>query len=170
MAIKLFDIQGNAVIPTEHCHTLPFLRRIMDEYPEKHMEIFAYLFYMSCRSSENPYYNRPQDEIQEEILRDLEATFDPEDRLVRMALDRCKALYETPTVRAYNGIANMLEKLAFYMETQSITDGRDGNISAIIQAAKNFDSIRKSFKGVAKDLEEEQSSRARGGSRLSYDD
>jgi hypothetical protein len=142
----------------------------MEEYPEKHMQIYAYLFYMTCRSSENPYYNRPQDEIQEEILRDLEATFDPEDRLVRIALDRCAKLYETPTVRAYNGIANMLEKLAFYMETQTITDGRDGNISAIIQAAKNFDAIRKSFKGVAKDLEEEQSSRARGGSRLSYDD
>jgi len=125
---------------------------------------------MTCRSSENPYYNRPQDEIQEEILKDLEATFDPEDRLIRIALDRCEKLYETPTVRAYNGIANMLEKLAFYMETQTITDGRDGNISAIIQAAKNFDAIRKSFKGVAKDLEEEQSSRARGGSRLSYDD
>jgi virulence-associated protein VapD len=87
-----------------------------------------------------------------------------------MALDRCKEMYETPTVRAYNGIANMLEKLAFYMETQTITDGRDGNITAIVSAAKNFDAIRKSFKGVAKDLEEEQSSRARGGQKLSYDD
>jgi hypothetical protein len=64
----------------------------------------------------------------------------------------------------------MLEELANYMNTQTITDGRDGNLSAIVQAAKNFDGIRKSFKGVAKDLEEEQSSRARGGSRLSYDD
>jgi hypothetical protein len=64
----------------------------------------------------------------------------------------------------------MLEKLAFYMNTQTITDGRDGNITAIVSAAKNFDSIRKSFKGVAKDLEEEQSSRARGGQKLSYDD
>ena len=87
-----------------------------------------------------------------------------------MALDRCKEMYETPTVRAYNGISNMLEKLAFYMETQTITDGRDGNITAIVSAAKNFDAIRKSFKGVAKDLEEEQSSRARGGQKLSYDD
>ena len=63
-----------------------------------------------------------------------------------------------------------LEKLAFYMETQSITDGRDGNITAIVSTAKNFDAIRKSFKGVSKDLEEEQSSRARGGQKLSYDD
>lgn len=127
-------------------------------------------FYMTCRSSENPYFNRPQEELQEEILKDLEVTFDPEDRLIRMGIDRCKKMYETPTVRAYNGIANMLEKLAFYMETQTITDGRDGNITAIVSAAKNFDSIRKSFKGVAKDLEEEQSSRARGGQKLSYDD
>jgi hypothetical protein len=170
MAIKLFDIQGGKVVPTEHCHTLPFLRRIMEEYKDNHLEIFAYLFYMSCRSSENPYFNRPQEEIQEEILRDLEASFDSEDRYIRMALDRCKEMYETPTVRAYNGISNMLEKLAFYMETQTITDGRDGNITAIVSAAKNFDAIRKSFKGVAKDLEEEQSSRARGGQKLSYDD
>lgn len=170
MAIKLFDIQGGKVVPTEHCYTLPFLRRIIEEYPDNHLSILAYLFYMSCRSSENPYFNRPQEDLQEEILRDLEANFDCEDRYIRMALDRCKDMYETPTVRAYNGIANMLEKLAFYMETQTITDGRDGNITAIVSAAKNFDSIRKSFKGVAKDLEEEQSSRARGGQKLSYDD
>ena len=170
MAIKLFDIQGGKVVPTEHCHLIPFLRRIIEEYKDNHLEVLAYLFYMSCRSSENPYFNRPQEDLQEEILRDLEASFDPEDRYIRMALDRCKEMYETPTVRAYNGIANMLEKLAFYMETQTITDGRDGNITAIVCAAKNFDAIRKSFKGVAKDLEEEQSSRARGGQKLSYDD
>lgn len=170
MAIKLFDSINGKVVPTEHCHTIPFLRRIMEEYPSNHLQIYAYLFYMTCRSSDNPYFNRPQEELQEEILMDLEVDFDPEDRLIRMAIDRCKEMYETPTTRAYNGIANMLEKLAFYMETQTITDGRDGNITAIVSAAKNFDAIRKSFKGVSKDLEEEQSSRARGGQKLSYDD
>ena len=142
----------------------------MEEYPDNHIHIYAYLFYMSCRSSENPYYNRPKEELQEEILRDLAVPIDTENLIIRIAMERCKELYETPTVRAYNGISNMLDKLAFYMETQSITDGRDGNINSIIGAAKNFDAIRKSFKGVAKDLEEEQSSRARGGQKLSYDD
>ena len=170
MVIKLFDSVNGKLVATEHCHNIPFLRRLMEEYPDNYMQIYSYLFYMSCRSSENPYFNRPQQELQEEDLRDLEATFDPEDRLIRMAYDRCKELYETPTTRAYNGIAKMLDNLAFYMETQTITDGRDGNITAIVSAAKNFDAIRKSFKGVAKDLEEEQSSRARGGQKLSYDD
>jgi hypothetical protein len=168
--IKLFDVVNNKVVPSEHCFIIPFLKKIMDEFPENYLVIYSYLFYMSCRSSENPYYNRPREDVQDEILKDLQITFDTENVLICIALDRCKKLYETPTVRAYNGISNMLDKLAFYMETQSITDGRDGNITAIVSAAKNFDAIRKSFKGVAKDLEEEQSSRARGGQKLSYDD
>jgi hypothetical protein len=168
--IKLFDISNNKVVPSEHCYLLPFLKNIMTEFPDNYLVIYSYLFYMSCRSSENPYYNRPKEELQEEILKDLAVEIDTENLIIRIAMERCKELYETPTVRAYNGISNMLDKLAFYMETQSITDGRDGNINAIIGAAKNFDAIRKSFKGVAKDLEEEQSSRARGGQKLSYDD
>ena len=169
MSIKLFELKGDKVVPTEHCYSISFLKNIIDNYPENHVKIFNFIFYMSCRSSENPYFNKPQDDLDIEILRDIKADFDPEDTLIRIALEKTKALYETPTQRAYNGFANMLEKLAFYLNTQDITDGKDGNISAIVAAAKNFDGIRKSFKGVAKDLEEEQSSRARGGTRLAYD-
>jgi len=170
MAIKLFELKGDTIVATEHCYAIKYLKKIMDEFPDNYLKIYQYLFYMSCRSEENPYFNRPQEELDMEILKDIGADFSPEEPLIIGALKKTKELYETPTTRAYNGISNMLEKLAFYMETQNITDGRDGNISAIVQAAKNFDSIRKSFKGVAKDLEEEQSSRARGGTRLSYDD
>ena len=55
------------------------------------------------------------------------------------------------------------------METTPITAGRDGNINSLVAAAKNFDLIRASFKGVYKDLQEEQSSKVRGGIGLSYD-
>jgi hypothetical protein len=170
MAIKLFELKGKALVPSEHCYAISSYKKIMEEYPKNYIKIFEYFFYIACRSEDNPYYNRPQDDLELEILKDIEADFSTEDPLIIAGLKKTISLYETPTTRAYNGISNMLEKLAFYMETQTITDGRDGNISAIIQAAKNFDAIRKSFKGVAKDLEEEQSSRARGGSRLSYDD
>lgn len=170
MAIKLFEIKDKTLVATEHCYSIAFLKQIMDEYPNNYIKIYCYLFYLSCRSEDNPYFNRPQDDLEIEILRDIKADFDTEDPLIIKALEKTKLLYETPTVRAYNGIANMLEELAHYMNTQTITDGRDGNITAIVNAAKNFQAIRQSFKGVAKDLEEEQSSRARGGSRLSYDD
>ena len=170
MAIKLFELKGKTLVPSEYCYSISYYRKIIEAYPKNHTKIFEFFFYMSWRSEEDPYFNRPQDDLELEILKDIEADFDIEDPLIISGLKKTMELFETPTIRAYNGISNMLEKLALYMNTQVITDGRDGNISAIVQAAKNFDGIRKSFKGVAKDLEEEQSSRARGGSRLSYDD
>ena len=78
-------------------------------------------------------------------------------------------MYETPTSRAYKGMASMLDRLARYMETTTITAGRDGNINSLVAAAKNFDQIRASFKGVYKDLQEEQSSKVRGGIGMAYD-
>ena len=45
MIVKLFEIQNNVVIPTEHCYTLKALKDIMDDYPEDYLKIYQYLFY-----------------------------------------------------------------------------------------------------------------------------
>jgi hypothetical protein len=42
-------------------------------------------------------------------------------------------------------------------------------MNSLIAAAKNYEAIRQSFKGAYKDLQEEQSSRVRGGQGLAYD-
>jgi hypothetical protein len=55
------------------------------------------------------------------------------------------------------------------METTSVTAGRDGNINSLLRIAKEFDAIRQSYKGVAKDLAAEQESHVRGGQDLGYD-
>ena len=44
-----------------------------------------------------------------------------------------------------------------------------GGPALIRAAAKNFEQIRASFKGAYKDLQEEQSSRVRGGIGMAYD-
>jgi len=67
------------------------------------------------------------------------------------------------------GIKKALDNIAIYMANTSITDGRDGNISQIRAVAKDFDSIRQSYKGAFRDLQDEQSSRVRGGKGLAYD-
>jgi hypothetical protein len=52
MITKLFDIQNDKVVVTEHCYTLNFLKTIMDEYPETYMSIYQYLFYMTAPDPE----------------------------------------------------------------------------------------------------------------------
>ncbi len=168
--VKLFDIHNGEVVPSEHCHTLAFLKRIMEEYPTEHVKVYAYLFYMSCPSPDlNPFFDYPENEKEEIILSQLEAEFSTEDDAIIAALELCKKLYETPTYRAYMGIKHMLDRLAKYMETTSIEHGRDGNITALVNAAAKFEAIRTSFKGAYKDLMEEQKSQVRGGQRLAYD-
>lgn len=170
MITRLFDVQNGVVIPTEHCYTLKALKDVMDNYPDDHLKIYLYLFYMTCPNPDmNPFFHTPEIDKESIILKEIGAEFSTEDDDIRIGLEFCQRMYETPTSRAYKGIATMLDRLGRYMETRQITDGRDGNINSLVAAAKNFDQIRASFKGVYKDLQDEQSSKVRGGIGLSYD-
>jgi hypothetical protein len=168
--IKLFDIQNGTVVPTEHCHALKDLKIIMDCYPEDYNNVYAYLFYMTCPNPDlNPFFDIQDHEKEELIISQLAITFSLEDDVIIKAKQFCEVLYQTPTFRAYMGIKAMLDKLANYMGTNEITDGRDGNINSIVNAAAKFEAIRLSFRGAYKDLMEEQKSSVRGGQNLGYD-
>ena len=170
MLVRLFDVQNGTVIPTEHCYTLKALKDIMDNYPDEHLKIYQYLFYMTCPNPDmNPFFYTPEVDKESLILQEIEAEFSTEDDDIAIGLLFCQRMYETPTSRAYKGIASMLDRLGKYMETSQFTTGRDGNFNSLIAAAKSFNDIRTSFKGVYKDLQEEQSSKVRGGIGLGYD-
>lgn len=172
MISRLFDIQNGEVIPSEHCYVLSWLKDIMEEYKEnkEYLKVYAYIFYMNYPNPDlNPYFNFNAEDKEDIILNDLKAEFSTEDELIQEALNKSKKMWETPTSRAYEGIKTALDNMAKYMKNTSITDGRNGNISQIRAVAKDFDSIRQSFKGAYKDLQDEQQSRVRGGKGLSYD-
>jgi hypothetical protein len=170
MIARLFDVQNGVTIPTEHCYTLKALKDIMDNYPEQHMKIYQYLFYMTCPNPDmNPFFNVPAMDKEDLILQEIEAEFSPEDDDIFTALKFCERMYETPTSRAYEGMQKALDRISRYLATAQITDGKDGNIAQIRALAKDFDGIRQSFKGVYKDLQEEQQSKVRGGQGLAYD-
>jgi hypothetical protein len=170
MLIRLFDVQNDVVVPTEHCYTLKTLKNIMDKYPEDYLQIYQYLFYMTCPSPDlNPFFTTPELDKEELILEEVGAEFSTEDEAIRNALKFCSDMYETPTSRAYHGIASMLDRLASYMATTSIEHGRDGNINQLVNAAAKFDAMRASFKGAYRDLKDEQQSHVRGGEGMAYD-
>jgi hypothetical protein len=168
--IRLFDISNGKVIPTEHCYTLKFLKDIMDTYPNEYLQIFTYLFYMSCPNPDmNPFFDIPEQDKEDIILREIDADFSLDDAKITHALAMCKRMYETPTYRAYEGIKIFLDNMAKSMKTESITFGRDGSGPALLRMAEKYDQVRQSFKGVYRDLMEEQQSSVRGGQNLAYD-
>jgi len=167
---RLFDIQNGKVVPSEHCYTLNSLKRIMDEYGEEAVKVYAYLFYMTCPSPDlNPFFDMPEQDKEELILVEVDGDFSGEDETIVVALKVCQKMYETPTYRAYNGIKIALDNMATFMATEKPTSGRDGSATALLRIAERFDAVRQSFKGVYRDLQEEQQSSVRGGQRLAYD-
>lgn len=169
--IKLFELDNGKIVPTEHCYTINFLKNIMDEYPDDYLKIYTYLFYMTYPYPDhNPYFNHDHAEKDENIMRDIGGTFDPDEKPIAKALIGLRRMYQTPITRAYDGISAMMDKIAVYLKDQPITNGRDGNGLFILNASIKFDAIRKSFKGTHDDLLEEQTGRARGGSQLAYDE
>tara|TARA_R110001606_G_scaffold291138_1_gene438987 strand:+ start:143 stop:658 length:516 start_codon:yes stop_codon:yes gene_type:complete len=170
MLIRLFDIENDTVIPTEHCYTLKALKDIMEKFPDHYLKIYQYLFYMTCPSPDlNPFFHTPEIDKEPLIMQEIEGEFSTEDDDVWAALKFCQKMYETPTSRAYKGISAMLDRLGRYMEITPIEHGRDGNINSMVNAAAKFEQIRSSFKGAYKDLQEEQQSSVRGGYGLGYD-
>jgi len=168
--VRLFDIQNGKVVPSEHCYTLSSLKRIMDEYGEEAVKVYAYLFYMTCPSPDlNPFFDMPEQDKEELILVEVDGDFSGEDESIVVALKVCQKMYETPTYRAYNGIKIALDNMATFMATEKPTSGRDGSATALLRIAERFDAVRQSFKGVYRDLQEEQQSSVRGGQRLAYD-
>jgi hypothetical protein len=168
--VKLFDIANGVVVPSEHCYTLKDLKAIMDNYPDNHVDVYAYIFYMTCPNPElNPFFDVVEHEKEDLVMRQLNPSFSTEDEVIIRAVKLCQKLYETPTLRSYMGIKKMLDRLAYYMETAPIEAGRDGNIMALVNTAAKFEDIRQSFKGAYKDLMEEQQSTVRGGQNLAYD-
>lgn len=168
--IRLFDVQNGKVTPSEHCYTLKFLKDIMDSYPDDHLKIYTYLFYMTCPNPDmNPFFDIPEIDKEEIILKEIDAEFSVEDDLIFNALKMCEKMYQTPTYRAYMGIKITLDNLAKVLATEVPSFGRDGSAATLLRIAKDFDGVRQSFKGVYRDLMEEQQSSVRGGQNLAYD-
>jgi hypothetical protein len=170
MLIKLFDIQNDKVVPTEHCYTLKFLKDVMEAFPETYINVYQYLFYMTCPNPDlNPFFNLREHEKEDMIIEEIQLEESTEDEIIQIGLIKCALLYETPTYRAYKGIKSMLDRLARYMEVTAIEHGRDGNINSMVNAAAKFESIRNSYKGAFNDMKKEQQSSVRGGQGLAYD-
>ena len=168
--VKIFEMENGVIVPTEHCDTLKTLRTIKENY-EDYMQVYLYIFYMTCPNPDmNPFFNVRNDDKEELILKELgDINFSPEDSDVKAGLELLTELYSTPTLRAYQGIKGAMDRIADYMEEVVVTDGRDGNISSLIAVAAKFDQIRQSYKGAYKELMEEQKSIVRGGQYMAYD-
>ena len=84
MLVKLFDVQNGKVIPSEHCYSIKSLKGIMDKYPDTYMEVYLFVFYMTCPDPDmNPFFNMPEHEKEDLIIEEVGLEESPEDETIR---------------------------------------------------------------------------------------
>lgn len=173
MSIRLIEYDRNTktVQPTEHCYQIVWLKRLIDMFQEdeEYLTVLAYVFYMSCPTPENPFFNVKEVDREIKICRSLQPEFDREDLAILDAIDKLKELYTTPIMRSYDAMATMVDNLNEYIKTTEITDGKDGNIGPLLRVLKDFKQVRDSYQDILKDVEEETKVKGRGQSRIPYD-
>lgn len=169
MIIPLFDIENDIVKPTLACYSLPFLKKIIDCHPEHYLEMFKYIFYLTCPDGTlNVYYNRPEDSRESEIIHDLDPKWWLEDEVFQYAIKKCREMYETPTLRAYIGAKRAYDRVATYLADTEITEGKDGTANIIKDYMKSLKDFRETCMSMEKALQEEQI-KVRGDGYQRYD-
>lgn len=171
LIIHLFEVNNGELKPTRHCYALRFLKVIMDEFPEDYLDIYKYLFYMSCPDPvHNPYCNMNSVIREEKIIRDNKFKFSTEEDLIIIALEKCELLYDTPAVRMFNTLKDTIDNLQDWVSNTQFTSGRGGSVGEIMSIVKNFGKLQEEFNYTARLLHEEQKNFGkRGGGQLAYD-
>lgn len=166
--IPLFDISAGKPVPAASCYVIPVLKRIMDYYPDNYLEVYAYLFYLTCPDSTmNPYVNQPEDLKEQLIMSDLKPSFSVEDEMIEIAVKWCRKMYETPTHRSWLGAKKMLDKVGEYLNNAEITEGKEGNGMQIDRFMSKLGEYHDVYKKMDNEVKEEQA-KVRGQAKVPY--
>lgn len=155
MISDLLTIENKKVKPSIHCYTIPELKNIIDKYDKRATDMIAYAFYYSCPfKSINPYADFNDDE-REEILKKSFVVF-PDNPDVLLAIEVMKKLYETTSMRYFKMNKKNLDDIMDYLETSTITDGKEGNLAERLRIAAQCSKIKVEFDELEKNVEAER--------------
>jgi len=168
MQICLFEVVNGVVVPEQCTLFIDWLRKIREIYPDDYLKVYGYLFYMSCWDSRNIYINRPEEERQEMIIQDLAIDFSLDDPIITNALERCKLLYETPTVRGFRTCKNKLTDIYDFLDDNKTTGGKNGNAGDVNMFMKQIPDYLEMYDKLEIKLKAEQH-RVRGAKKIAYD-
>lgn len=169
MLVQLFDVQDKKVVPSQSTYFIPELKAIIDNYPDNYLKVLRYIFHMTCPDGTNCFVNLEENMKEEVILRDL-YPFDVnlDDILITRAMEKCRELYETPSLRIWKGAKTMLGEMSNKLQNESLTFGKNGNATDMRGIMKEIRGYTEDFIKLESMLKEEQS-KVRGDIKRRYD-
>ncbi len=165
---KIFDIVEKKVLVNENILLIPAFKRIVEEYDDRFLDVFTFIYYYCDYKSPFSDYSTDQKEEKLMELFNPDGIFTLDDQVIIEAVDQYNSLQKTASMELLEGAKIAMHKMAEYLRNVSIIDGRDGNIAQISGILKQMGSTVSSFEELQEQVEKEmEKSTVRGGKHVS---
>ncbi len=163
----IFEIVEKKVILNENILLIPTFKAVVDRYPNIYLDVFCFIYYYCDYKSPFADYTTEQKEEQLMELYNPEGVFTLEDDELIQAMDLYNKMQWTPTMELLEASKVMMHRMALYLRTAEITDGKDGNITQINNITKTIGQTVSSYDELRTQVEKEkEKATIRGGKNI----
>ncbi len=154
--MKIFDIVEKRVIINENILLIPVFKRVVDKYGDKYLDVFCFIHYFCDYKSPFSEYTEEKKEEKLMSLYNPDGDFTMEDPEIIDAINLYKEMQWTPSMELVEAAKIMIHKMAAYLKTASLTDGKDGNITQIGNIMKQLGPNVASYDELKEQVEKEK--------------
>lgn len=165
---KIFDIVEKKVILNENILLIPEFYAVVERYGDDALDVFSFIYYYCDYKSPFSDYDPGQKEERLMEMFNKRDVFTVEDEEIIEAMKLYHELQWTPTMELLDATKEMLFKMATYLRTASIIDGKDGNLTQINNTIKSIGPTIASYEELKEQVEKEKEKAiVRGGKNIS---
>lgn len=162
---KILTVDSTGVIIDENVLLIPEFKVLW----ECHKSTLPFMYLFSMYDPQSPYMNFEEHEREAQVLKDFPVQKYLQSIEMSEAIDKAERLYYSPLRKILGGAKRAVENISSFLSETEISDGRDGNLSQIVQTIKSLPQILKAYQ-EAENAYKQELQRNRGDMKSAIDD
>ncbi len=166
MLPRILTVSQNKIVLDETIFAVPEFNALL-EFSQGDTLPFMYIWGMY--DPQSPYMNFEEHEREAQVLKDFPVQKYLQSIEMSEAIDKAERLYFSPLRKILAGAKRAVENISSFLSETEISDGRDGNLSQIVQTIKSLPQILKAYQ-EAENAYKQELQRNRGDAQNAVDE
>jgi hypothetical protein len=139
---RILTVENGKVVVDEVILGIPEFKQLYD-YVDGDILPFQYIW--SLLDPTSPFLNVLELEREEAVLKDFPVHNLLGDLKMIAAIEKAELLYFSPIRNILKGAKKAVENVSLYLQTTDVLDGRDGNLTQIVNTVKTLPQLIKAY-------------------------
>jgi len=142
MLPKILSVDRNRPVITEVILGIPEFVNLLETTQG---DLLPFMYLWAMYDPESPYMNISEIEREEKVLSDYPVHRYLDEPEMIQAIKKCEELYFSPVRKILKASKKAIENISDFLEDNTITDGRDGNLTQVVNTIKSLPQILKAY-------------------------